>query len=74
MEPSKTLSLDGFGVGFCRSYWHMIGHGIYKATREFFQEGKTLKEIYHTFITIIPKMTAPKLRRTIDQAMCAHSS
>ncbi|GKE08546.1 putative RNA-directed DNA polymerase, eukaryota, reverse transcriptase zinc-binding domain protein, partial [Tanacetum coccineum] len=37
----------------------IIGHDICNAVRDFFSNGQILKEINHTFLALIPKVTTP---------------
>ena len=56
IESNKTPGSDGFGAGFFRQYWSLIGQEFTNCILEVFRNGKILKEINHTFITFIPKM------------------
>ncbi|GKB02827.1 hypothetical protein Tco_0830916 [Tanacetum coccineum] len=55
-----------FGIGddrvpgpsaFFKKSWAIVGTGICNAVREFFNNGQLLKEINHTFIALIPKVS-----------------
>nr|GEW63438.1 hypothetical protein [Tanacetum cinerariifolium] len=35
--------------------WEIVGHDVCNAVRDFFSNGQLLKEINHTFLTLIPK-------------------
>jgi len=59
IDSNKTPRLGGFGVGFFKQYWHIVEHDFYNYILEFFRNGKILREINHTFITLIPKIGNP---------------
>ncbi|GJZ55563.1 hypothetical protein Tco_0610756 [Tanacetum coccineum] len=52
----KAPSPDGFTLAFFKKGWDIVGPDVCKATREFFTNGRLLKEINHTFIARIPKI------------------
>ncbi|GJW90740.1 putative RNA-directed DNA polymerase [Tanacetum coccineum] len=45
---------------FFKRSWDVVGQDVCNAIREFFRNGKLLKEINHTFIALIPKVTTPQ--------------
>jgi len=47
------------GQGFFKQYWHIVGHDFYNCILKFFRNGKILKEINHTFITLILRIDNP---------------
>ena len=59
IDDNKTPGSDGFGAGFFKKNWHIIGLDFTNGIVEFFRHGKMLKEINHTFITLIPKNVIP---------------
>nr|GEV87407.1 methylenetetrahydrofolate reductase 1 [Tanacetum cinerariifolium] len=46
---------DGFTSAFFKKSWDIVGDDICKAVRDFFSNGKLLKETNHTFLALIPK-------------------
>ncbi|GKC93006.1 putative RNA-directed DNA polymerase, eukaryota, reverse transcriptase zinc-binding domain protein [Tanacetum coccineum] len=50
---------DGFSSAFFKKGWDIVGVDIFHAIRYFFVNGILLKEITHTFIALIPKVTTP---------------
>ncbi|GJY78270.1 methylenetetrahydrofolate reductase 1, partial [Tanacetum coccineum] len=56
----KSLGPDGFTSVFFKRSWDVVGQDVCNAIREFFRNGKLLKEINHTFIALIPKVTTPQ--------------
>jgi len=55
----KTPGPDGFGSGFFKQNWSFLRHDFTNCVLEFFRSGKILKELNHTFITLIPKRHNP---------------
>lgn len=51
----KSPGPDGFNAQFFKICWLLIGNDISAAILEFVEHGKLLKQIKHTFITLIPK-------------------
>nr|GEY40675.1 hypothetical protein [Tanacetum cinerariifolium] len=47
---------DGFTSAFFKKSWNIVGDDICKAVRDFFSNGKLLKETNHTFLALIPKV------------------
>ncbi|GKF98784.1 hypothetical protein Tco_0297567, partial [Tanacetum coccineum] len=50
---------DGFTFAFFKKGWDVVGHDVCCAVRGFFSNGQILKEINHTFIVLIPKVSTP---------------
>ncbi|GJV99694.1 putative RNA-directed DNA polymerase [Tanacetum coccineum] len=59
MEDDRATGLDGFTVAFFKKAWDVVGGDITCAIRDFFSNGKLLKELNHTIISLIPKVTTP---------------
>ena len=60
INPNKTPGPDGFSAGFFQHYWDLVGGELIKCIKDFFLHGKLLKELNHTFITLIPKIAHPQ--------------
>lgn len=56
IHPHKASGDDGLTGWFFHKYWDIIGKDVYKALFEFFYNGKILKSVSHTIITLIPKV------------------
>nr|GEX45958.1 putative reverse transcriptase domain-containing protein [Tanacetum cinerariifolium] len=56
----KAPGPDGYTSAFFKKGWNVISHDVFRAIRDFFKNGKLLKEINHTFIALIPKATTPQ--------------
>ncbi|GJS63490.1 hypothetical protein Tco_0678054 [Tanacetum coccineum] len=50
---------DGFSSAFFKKGWDIVGLDVCHAIRDFFVNGRLLKEINHTFIALIPKVSTP---------------
>ncbi|GKB36502.1 putative RNA-directed DNA polymerase, eukaryota, reverse transcriptase zinc-binding domain protein [Tanacetum coccineum] len=59
MGDDKALGPDGFTVAFFKKSWDIMGSEITNAVRGFFSNGKLLKELNHTIISLIPKVSTP---------------
>ncbi|GJV13663.1 protein LAZ1, partial [Tanacetum coccineum] len=59
MRDDKALGLDGFTAAFFKKSWDIVGGEIIIAVRDFFTNGKLLKELNHTIISLIPKVSTP---------------
>ncbi|GJY69226.1 hypothetical protein Tco_0472208 [Tanacetum coccineum] len=55
----KAPGLDGYTSAFFKKGWNIVGQDVCKAVRDFFNNGQILKEINHTFIALIPKVSTP---------------
>ncbi|GJX03846.1 protein LAZ1 [Tanacetum coccineum] len=59
IEDDKAPGPDGFTFVFFKKGCDVVGQDICKAVRDFFNNGKLLKEVNHTFVALIPKVTTP---------------
>ncbi|GJT08973.1 hypothetical protein Tco_0843435 [Tanacetum coccineum] len=59
MENDKSPGPDGFTAAFFKEAWDIIDTDVINVIREFFVNGKLLKEINHTIIALIPKVASP---------------
>nr|GEU44033.1 hypothetical protein [Tanacetum cinerariifolium] len=55
----KAPGPDGFTTAFFKKAWDVVGTDITCAIRVFFVNGKLLKELNYTSISLIPKVTTP---------------
>ena len=61
MAPLKAPRPDGMPPIFYQNFWLDIGLEIFDAVLSCLNSGTFLKSINHTFITLIPKVTNPKI-------------
>nr|GEV90124.1 hypothetical protein [Tanacetum cinerariifolium] len=59
IRDEKASSLDGFTFAFFKKGWDVVGQDVCNAVRDFFVNGKLLKEINHTFLALVSKTTTP---------------
>ncbi|XP_019236486.1 PREDICTED: uncharacterized protein LOC109216760 [Nicotiana attenuata] len=59
IDSNKSPGPDGYGSGFYKAAWDVIGDDITAAILEFFHNGKLLKQVNSTMISLIPKVTVP---------------
>nr|GEY88361.1 hypothetical protein [Tanacetum cinerariifolium] len=55
----KAPGPDGFTSTFFKKGWEVVGNDVCNAVWDFFSNGYILKEINHTFLALIPKVTTP---------------
>ena len=51
----KAPSFDGYSSLFFKKSWDIVGVDFCEAIQDFFSSGKTLKQINHSIIAMIPK-------------------
>jgi len=59
IDANKTPGPDGFGAGFFQFYSDRVKIDLRWCVIEFFINGKMLKQMNRTFITLIPKRSNP---------------
>ncbi|GKE35403.1 hypothetical protein Tco_1454725 [Tanacetum coccineum] len=57
MGNEKAPGPDGYTAAFFKEAWDIVEDDIVEAVREFFTNGKILKELNHTIIALIPKVS-----------------
>ncbi|PWA53418.1 RNA-directed DNA polymerase, eukaryota, Reverse transcriptase zinc-binding domain protein [Artemisia annua] len=70
MGDDKSLGLDGFTTAFFKGALDVIGGDVYNSVKVFFVSGKLLKEVNHTIIALIPKISTPT--RVTDYRSISH--
>ncbi|KAH0664807.1 hypothetical protein KY285_026013 [Solanum tuberosum] len=56
IDSNKSPGPDGFGSGFYKAAWSIVGQDVTTAVLEFFQNSKLLRQINSTSIALIPKI------------------
>ncbi|GKF38833.1 protein LAZ1, partial [Tanacetum coccineum] len=59
IRDGKAPRPDGYTFVFFKKGWSIVGPDICNAVRDFFFDGQILKEINHTFLALIPKVSTP---------------
>lgn len=55
LGPFKSLGPNYISPFFFQEYWDIVGHDVILVPREFLTSTSILKEIYNTYIVLIPK-------------------
>lgn len=55
MNINKSPGPDGYGGGFFRAAWHIIGPEVRTTIEDLFLNGKLLEQLNNTIISLIPK-------------------
>ncbi|GJZ58952.1 putative RNA-directed DNA polymerase, eukaryota, reverse transcriptase zinc-binding domain protein [Tanacetum coccineum] len=56
---SRIDCLDGYTSVFFKKAWEAVGSDVCNAVQDFFLNGKLLKEVKHTIIALLPKVSTP---------------
>ncbi|GJW37824.1 protein LAZ1 [Tanacetum coccineum] len=59
IEDVKSLGPDGYKSDFFKKGWDVVRNDVCRAVCDFFDNGKLLKEINHTFLALIPNVPTP---------------
>ncbi|GKA17635.1 protein LAZ1 [Tanacetum coccineum] len=59
IRDNKAPGPEGFTSVFFKKSWDVVGQDVCNAVRDFFVNGKLLKEINHTFLALILKIATP---------------
>ena len=54
-HPLKAPGLDGYNAAFFHSNWELVGEEVTQAVKSFFISRKLIRELNHTFLTLVPK-------------------
>ncbi|XP_049349478.1 uncharacterized protein LOC125814066 [Solanum verrucosum] len=63
INSNKSPRSDGFGSGFYKAAWLIIGDDITRVIMDFFQNERLLKKLNATIIALIPKVENPEFAR-----------
>ncbi|CAN0843555.1 Transposon TX1 uncharacterized 149 kDa protein [Linum grandiflorum] len=58
---NQSPGSDGFNSSFFQKYWNLISPELFRAVSFFFSSGIMLKNINHSIISLIPKVTNPSV-------------
>nr|GEX79149.1 hypothetical protein [Tanacetum cinerariifolium] len=60
IADDKAHRLDGLSSKFFKSAWSIVGSKFTKSIKDFFHNGKLLKEINATVLALVPKVKTPR--------------
>lgn len=60
IDSNRSPGPDGYGSGFFKAAWDIVGTSVTEAVLEFFQTGELLQQLNATNIALIPKVEAPE--------------
>ncbi|KAH0704370.1 hypothetical protein KY285_018648 [Solanum tuberosum] len=72
IDINKSPGPDGYGAGFFKSSWNIVGKDITEAVLEFFQNGKLLRQLNSTNVALIPKVDSPELASQYRPISCCN--
>ncbi|RAL43220.1 hypothetical protein DM860_010002 [Cuscuta australis] len=72
IPSGKSPGPDGFNSGFFKHQWNQVGELITDAILDFFENGKFIKQINATSITVVPKSEAPKVANDYRPIACCN--
>lgn len=73
IHHNKSPGPDGYGSGFFKKTWEIVGESIVEAAQEFFRTAKLLKQVNTTLISLIPNNNAPKNAAEYRPISCCNS-
>ena len=56
---TKAPGPDGYSARFFKATWNETGGEVCAAVKEFFQNGRLLRQLNHTVVSLIPKKESP---------------
>ncbi|KAK0599556.1 hypothetical protein LWI29_006326 [Acer saccharum] len=62
-DGNKAPGPDGFNLNFIKENWSVISGDFMNFLEEFHRDGRVVKEINRSFITLIPKCVKPKIMK-----------
>ncbi|GJT49873.1 putative reverse transcriptase domain-containing protein [Tanacetum coccineum] len=74
MGDDKAPGPDGFTVAFFKKAWDVVGSNITCAVWDFFSNGKLLKELNHSIISLIPKIIANRVKEGLSDIVSINQS
>lgn len=72
IDRNKSFGPDGYGSGFFRDAWDIIGTYFTEAVLKFYQNGQLLKQINSTNIALIPKIEVPECASHFRPISCCN--
>lgn len=68
----KAPCPDGFTSIFFQNYWDKLKYNLHYAMKSSFAEGKIIRQINHTFLSMVPKKTPPNSMSDYRATACCN--
>ncbi|KAL0292355.1 UNVERIFIED_CONTAM: hypothetical protein Sradi_6992700 [Sesamum radiatum] len=72
IDETKAPGPDGYSAGFYKAAWSVIGGEVTQAILDFFRNGRLLKQINATLISLIPKVNSPAVVAEFRPISCCN--
>nr|XP_016481576.1 PREDICTED: uncharacterized protein LOC107802576 [Nicotiana tabacum] len=72
IDVNKISGPDGYGSGFYREAWSIIGNYVTTTILEFMENGKLLRQVNSTVISLIPKVPVPEYASQFGPISCCN--
>ncbi|KAL0420558.1 UNVERIFIED_CONTAM: LINE-1 reverse transcriptase [Sesamum latifolium] len=72
IDEIKAPGPDGYSSGFLKAAWPIVGEEVTRATMEFFETGRLLKQVNSTLISLIPKVNTPTVLAEFRPISCCN--
>lgn len=72
IHEDRASGLDGFGSHFYRDAWEIVGDDMVNTALNILREGRLLREVNATIITLIPKSKFPSNVSDFRPISCCH--
>lgn len=66
----KSPGIDGYNAEFFKTYWSVIGEEVITGIIQFFENGKLLKGVNTTTITLFLKVSSPSYEKEYRPIAC----
>lgn len=71
-KNDKSPGPDGYNACFYKLHWNFIGSLVINSILDIFESGRIIREINHTNIVMIPKVTTSNSMADYRQIACCN--